>query len=63
MNSDTLAQKPSYFNDKDGLVVPVFYVKQLETQLQKALQTIKSLEEQYTAAKIILSDFDPNNIS
>ena len=44
-------------------------IKQLEEELLKSKETIaklektiKSLQEQYSAAKILLSDFNPNSI-
>lgn len=69
MRINEIARPASHFAAADIDVVPVNFAKQLELELEEALKTIKQkdevikmLKEQYDAATIMLSDFDPQSL-
>jgi hypothetical protein len=69
MRSEAVARPASHFVTAGLEVVPAEFAKQLEKELEKALQvirehedTIKGLKQQCDAATIMLSDFDPQNL-
>jgi hypothetical protein len=69
MRTDSVARPSSHFNQISIEVVPADFARQLERELETALQVIskqeekiKDLKQQYDAASIMLNDFDPQSL-